>query len=247
MKTLSIMIKPASSLCNMRCSYCFYANVSDLRSVKSHGIMSSETVDHLLEKSFADLEEGDRFHVAFQGGEPTLAGLSFFQDFIAKVRKYTDKKSVAVDYAIQTNGLSLDSGYFPFFKEHGFLVGLSIDLDKKYHDYNRIDASRKGTFSRIIATKRQLESYKIPFNVLCVLTQPLSKHPQKVWNFIQTQGFSFVQFIPCLSELEAEFGVNKLVYFSGWILDLWQNTLSFQQFWNRHPHKIHHGGDNINV
>ncbi|MFI3250256.1 MAG: hypothetical protein R3Y07_04775 [Eubacteriales bacterium] len=68
MKTLSMMIKPASSLCNMRCLYCFYADVSDLREVKSHGVMTSETVDHLLNKSIEELEDGDRFHVAFQGG-----------------------------------------------------------------------------------------------------------------------------------------------------------------------------------
>ncbi|MFI3250255.1 MAG: SPASM domain-containing protein [Eubacteriales bacterium] len=135
-----------------------------------------------------------------------------------------------MDYAIQTNGLSLDPGYFPFFKEHGFLVGLSLDLDKKYHDFNRIDSSGEGTFSRILATKRELEAHKVPYNVLCVLTSPLSKHPQKVWNFIQKEKLGFVQFIPCLGELEGNSTNLSLTskgfshFYSG-LLPLWFDSL----------------------
>ena len=40
MKQLSVMLKPASSLCNMRCKYCFYADVSSLRDVSSYGPVS---------------------------------------------------------------------------------------------------------------------------------------------------------------------------------------------------------------
>lgn len=79
MKQLSIMIKPASSLCNMRCKYCFYADVSSLRSVDSFGIMAQDTTDRVLGHIFSDLAPGDRLILAFQGGEPTLAGLDYFR------------------------------------------------------------------------------------------------------------------------------------------------------------------------
>lgn len=100
MKSLSIMIKPASSLCNMRCKYCFYANVSDLREIKSHGIMTEDTVKILLEKVFENLESGDQLSIAFQGGEPTLAGINFFQNFSHQVDFHLETKKVSVQYSI---------------------------------------------------------------------------------------------------------------------------------------------------
>lgn len=76
-KSVSVLIKPASSLCNLRCKYCFYADVSSLRKVKSFGRMKLETVDSLIENVFVDLNDGDQLTIAFQGGEPTLAGLRY--------------------------------------------------------------------------------------------------------------------------------------------------------------------------
>ena len=77
MKNLNVMIKPASSLCNMRCKYCFYADVASHREICSHGVMSEDTADRILANLRAELNEGDRVCFTFQGGEPTLAGLSF--------------------------------------------------------------------------------------------------------------------------------------------------------------------------
>ena len=86
MPPLSIMIKPASSLCNMRCEYCFYHDVSDIRDVKSFGVMSAETAENLIKKalSFAD---GESVAFAFQGGEPLIAGVDYFKNFISLVNK----------------------------------------------------------------------------------------------------------------------------------------------------------------
>ncbi|MEG0110205.1 MAG: 4Fe-4S cluster-binding domain-containing protein, partial [Oscillospiraceae bacterium] len=83
MKTISLLIKPASSLCNLRCKYCFYADVSNLRSIKSFGIMQENTVSAMLSNVFSEFGEGDTVNFAFQGGEPTMAGLNFFKSFIA--------------------------------------------------------------------------------------------------------------------------------------------------------------------
>ena len=106
MKTIRMMIKPASSLCDMRCKYCFYADVADARAVRSFGMMSDETTDAMLKSIASELEAGDAVGFAFQGGEPTLAGLPFFRRFIEKTREW---KNIRVSYALQTNGLSLDA------------------------------------------------------------------------------------------------------------------------------------------
>lgn len=202
MKTVSMMIKPASSLCNMRCKYCFYGNVSDLREVKSYGIMTSETVDAMLGKCFQYLEEGDHLNLAFQGGEPTLAGVSFFYELSQKINVFIEKNPIYISYSLQTNGLALEEGFFQCWKEHGFLIGLSLDFNKDTHNYYRVDSKGNGTFSQILATKKRLEKEKIPFNILCVLSHSLSKHPNKLWKEILKSEVKFIQFIPCLEDLD---------------------------------------------
>ena len=67
-KYYSIMIKPASSLCNLRCKYCFYANVSDLREVKSYGIMPYDLMEKMLSNIYDELDDNDQIDIAFQGG-----------------------------------------------------------------------------------------------------------------------------------------------------------------------------------
>lgn len=182
-KSVSVLIKPASSLCNLRCKYCFYADVSSLRKVKSFGRMKLETVDSLIENVFVDLNDGDQLTIAFQGGEPTLAGLRYYQYFLAKIKKQT--KKVGVHYAIQTNGMVINDAWCNLLKEHNFLVGLSIDGTPIYHDLNRVDVRGRGTFYRVMQTKKLFDQYGIEYNVLCVLTNPLAKHAKKVFDFFQ--------------------------------------------------------------
>lgn len=108
------MIKPASSLCNLRCKYCFYANVSDLREVKSFGVMKKEVYTKVTENIFKDLEAGDNLTIAFQGGEPTVAGIEFFEGFIKEVDRVN--KGVKVSYALQTNATLIDEKWANLFK-----------------------------------------------------------------------------------------------------------------------------------
>ena len=77
MKHNTFLVKPASSLCNLRCRYCFYDDVSNSRACKNMGLLSHEMAGELVEKAFAATEEGGSVHFLFQGGEPTLAGFGF--------------------------------------------------------------------------------------------------------------------------------------------------------------------------
>ncbi|KAF1295640.1 radical SAM/SPASM domain-containing protein [Enterococcus sp. JM4C] len=202
MKHISVLVKPASALCNIRCKYCFYADVSSLREVRSFGKMKSETAEKMIEHLFVDLVDGDELTLAFQGGEPTLAGLTYYKNIVAFVEQQT--KNVTVHYALQTNGLLINERWCQFLKEHQFLVGLSIDGHPLYHDLNRVDPKGRGTFQKVLATKELFDTYGIEYNILCVLTNPLAKEAKKVYRFLQEQSIQYVQFIPCLDELEAK-------------------------------------------
>ena len=200
-KSITVMIKSASSLCNMRCTYCFYCDAAALRSDKSFGVMTPETASRMISNVFADILQGDGLTFAFQGGEPTLAGLDFYRFFVSEVNRVKPDK-MKISYAFQTNGLAIDEEWCRFFKTNNFLAGLSIDAYADLHNQNRTDSSGKGTFSRVLKTKNLLLRYGVDFNMLCVLTAEAARRAGKIWKFIIRENIRFVQFIPCLSPFE---------------------------------------------
>ena len=199
MKHISVLIKPSSSLCNIRCKYCFYADVSSLRKVKSFGKMTLETAQKMIVHIYADLEDGDTLTLAFQGGEPTLAGLDFFESIVSFIKK--QKKKINVQYSIQTNGILINENWCHFLKKNQFLVGLSLDILPSQHNLNRIDTKGLGTFDRVMQTKTLFDSFGIEYNILCVLTNQLAKESKKIFQFLKEHHIQYIQFIPCLDDL----------------------------------------------
>ena len=74
----------------------------------------------------------------FQGGEPTVAGLPFFEAFAACARAKQPPK-VKLAFSIQTNGTLLTEDWAAFFQREGFLVGLSLDGYRVNHYAWRVD------------------------------------------------------------------------------------------------------------
>lgn len=227
MKHLSVLIKPASSLCNLKCNYCFYANISSLREVRSYGRMKEEVMEKMVINIYKDLRDGDHMTFAFQGGEPTLAGLKFFEKFVDCVTEQS--KKINVHYSIQTNGTLLNKHWAEFFKKNEFLVGLSIDSNSKFHNLNRKNTRGRGTFDSVIAAKKILDDYEVEYNILTVLTNDLALEPDTVFDFIKENDVRFIQFIPCMDDLDAEkrssFALTpeRFAYFYKHIYDLWEN------------------------
>ena len=201
MKYFSILIKPASSLCNMACRYCFYHDVAENREVKSYGIMTRDVAERMLENIFRYAGDSTDLTFLFQGGEPTVAGLQFFKDFIQIVDKYNENR-LPVHYGIQTNGYLIDEDWCRFLADHHFLVGLSQDGPRDIHDFCRPDASGKGTFSRTVQAICLFNEYKIDYNILSVITKQFARHPQAVWDYYRRSGIKYVQLIPCLKPLK---------------------------------------------
>lgn len=226
MKNLTVMIKPASSLCNLRCRYCFYADVSSHREQGSYGLMKQETADRVIGNIFSGISAGDRVTIAFQGGETTLAGLPFFRHFAEEASR--KKGNAQLQFALQTNGILLDEAWCAFLKEYKFLVGLSLDGPAEYHDGNRVDPAGEGTFRRVLAAKKLLDRYGVAYNVLTVLTGSLARHPAQIWNFMRQQDLRYVQFIPCLGELDGSPSRYALTpeRFSGFYCQLFRSWVS---------------------
>ena len=200
MKSIALLIKPASSNCNMKCKYCFYADVSDNRNLNSYGKMTHDVVDSIVDKVVNYFKDEVVINFCFQGGEPTLSTIEFFYYFIEQVDK-VKKDYHHINYAIQTNGLLIDASWIELFKKHDFLVGVSIDGFKSNHDKIRVDNFNDGTFDKIIKSVNLLKDNKINFNILTVLTSTLSENPKKLFDFYRRNNLNYVQLIPCMPSL----------------------------------------------
>lgn len=197
MKELQLLIKPVSSACDLQCRYCFYKEEAKHRKNADHGIMSLETMEILIDKA---LKAADTCVFGFQGGEPLLAGLSFYRQFVSCVRQKKKEKQ-QVFYTIQTNGMTLDDQWISFFKEENFLLGVSLDGVRKSHDENRVDHRGKGTFSQVFENLKKLQEKKVPFHILCVLNTQTAERIEAIYRFFIKKGFYEQQYIPCLDPL----------------------------------------------
>ncbi|MBQ2965084.1 MAG: SPASM domain-containing protein [Clostridia bacterium] len=195
MPPVSLMIKPASSLCNLSCEYCFYRDVSEHREHLGFGIMPQITARVLIEKALK-YADGESVAFAFQGGEPTLAGLDYFRFFVKTVKELNEKKS-PVFFSIQTNGTVIDEQWADFLSENDFLVGLSLDGDIEANKFRK-RPDGENTFFKIINTARLLEKHRVEFNILTVLTGYCAENIERIYSFFRFQRFGYLQFIPCL-------------------------------------------------
>lgn len=185
----------------MRCRYCFYHDVGKHRETPSYGVMLRDLAVRIIGNLCQDLEPGDELTIAFQGGEPTLAGLPWFERFVETMEARRGK--VRVNYALQTNGLLIDESWARFLHDHGFLTGLSLDLLERLHNANRRSPSGEGTWESGLRAKALLEDAGAQHNILTVLTNEMAAEPDKVWNALLRENIRFVQFIPCLEEMDA--------------------------------------------
>jgi len=200
-KISSLLIKPASALCNLDCSYCFYLDragdpYSDLHSRR----MSEPTLERLtagfLEYSYPNSA------FAFQGGEPTLAGPAFFEKLIA-LQKQHGRGGQSVSNALQTNGTLLTDRFCELFRAYNWLIGISIDGPEHIHDQYRMNKAGAGTWRKVMAGVELLKKHGVEFNALCVLSQANVEKAPEIYQFFRSLGIDYLQFIP-LSEFDAE-------------------------------------------
>jgi uncharacterized protein len=202
MKNMTVLIKPVSSSCNMRCRYCFYHDVARHRQTANLGMMNETTMKLLIDRAVTEIDEGGQLTFAFQGGEPTLCGKEFFENFIAYVKAAFAAKSCTASYVLQTNGLLLDDAFCEFLAQENFLLGVSLDGAAEVNDYNRIDTKGKSTFNRVQKSIQRLRRYKVDFNILSVITQRQLHHAESLYKFYERQKFTHVQLIPCIAGFE---------------------------------------------
>jgi uncharacterized protein len=221
----SILIKPASAVCNLDCEYCFYLDrAADPYADLAERTMSVDMLERLVDGYLFYSWPNSAF--AFQGGEPTLAGLRFFETLIGFQKRY-GRDGQMVSNSIQTNGILLDKDWCELFRSYSFLIGLSLDGPEEIHDRYRYNKAGHPTAAKVIESVALLQAEKIEFNILCVVSKANVSRAGEVFRFFRKLGISYLQFIP-LAEFHPDgsplpFTISAAEYgqFLCEIFDLW--------------------------
>ncbi len=201
MRHLSILIKPASGMCNMQCSYCFYYDIMKNREIANYGFMSEEILEEIVKKAYAETPAAISF--VFQGGEPMLCGLTFFIKFMAFVEQYNLKKTPTT-FALQTNGTLITPEFAAFFKANNFLIGISLDGNEEVHNLHRLMNNNSNSFTQTLKGIAILQDCQVDYNLLTVITNETAKNVKKTYQFLKTLGTSYLQFIPCINSFDSQ-------------------------------------------
>ena len=201
-----VMIKPRGAICNLDCRYCYFL-VKEHMYPGSEFRMSGSLLDTYT-RQYIDAQRVPEVTFAWQGGEPTLMGLDFFRQAVALQQKYR-KPGMTIHNALQTNGVTLDDAWGAFFREHDFLIGISLDGPRALHDVYRVDKGGKPTFDRVMRGVDVLKRHRVAFNVLTTVHAANAAHPLDVYRFLRDEvGAQFVQFIPIV-ERDNETGTQQ--------------------------------------
>lgn len=193
-----VMVKPIGAQCNLRCDYCFYLDKAGLYPKKKAADyrMRDETLENLVRSQIQSLAIGQReVQFAWQGGEPTLMGIPFFKRVVALQRKHAPR-DVSILNAFQTNGVLVTDEFARFFREHQFLVGVSVDGPEAMHDRFRRNTSGLGTFKAVMEGIECLNRHQVEYNLMTVVQSDNGQHPEEVYRFLTSLGSPFIQFIP---------------------------------------------------
>lgn len=223
MRQMTALIKPASSMCNLNCRYCFYCDEAEARSKNAASFMNTNTAKNLISKMYDFCGEKSTLTFMFQGGEPLLAGIDFYENFIETVDNLKTS-GTNVFYSLQTNGTLISEEFCKFFKKNDFLIGVSIDGNKELHNKNRSDS-----FDEAMKGIELLKNHGVNFNILSVITSQTDA--SAIFDFYIKNDFRDVQPIYCLDPLNGEkysysLSAKQLARFKKRLFNLWFSEIS---------------------
>jgi uncharacterized protein len=209
MKPFHIMAKPHGPICNLSCTYCYYLEKENLYPGNGRDFRMRDEVLENYVRQYILAQPAETIRFAWQGGEPTLLGVKFFERAIELQKKYAGGRKI--ENAFQTNGTLLDDKWGEFLARNNFLIGLSIDGPEELHDAYRVDKGGQPTFGRVMRGLSFLKKHGVDFNTLTVVNRKNSYHAGEVYRFLKQIGSTFLQFIPIVEQVSSEQDANGLV------------------------------------
>lgn len=197
-QAFNIMIKPVGSLCNLRCRYCYYLDKADIYGGKEPR-MTYEMLETFIREYIA---ANDVPEVLFNwhGGEPLLMGLDFYRKAIQLQKKYASGKRIR--NALQTNATLVTAEWADFFRENGFLIGVSLDGPKDVHDCYRAGKGGGSTSERVVKGIAELYKAGVDYNIMATVNRKSEGRGLEIYQFLKGAGTRFIQFMPVLEHVK---------------------------------------------
>lgn len=196
-QAFNIMIKPAGSLCNLRCHYCYYLDKAEIYGGREPR-MTLEMLETFVREYIAANDVPEVFF-NWHGGEPLLMGLDFYRKAMEFQKKYAGGKKV--HNTLQTNGTLLTAEWATFFRENNFLIGVSLDGPKDVHDRYRTGKGGGSTFDRVVKGMIHLYNARVEYNVMATVNRQCEGRGLEIYETLKTAGTRFIQFMPVLEHV----------------------------------------------
>lgn len=196
---LYVMPKPAGAACNLHCRYCYYLEKACLYRDSRGENMTEETLETFI-RQYIQSQTGEDILFVWHGGEPMLRPLSFYRKALRLQQYYGRGRRIS--NAIQTNGTLINDEWARFLRQHGFLVGVSIDGPRAFHDAYRLSAGGKPSFDRVMRGIRLLNQYQVDWNAMAVVNNLNGSHPLEFYHFFKEIGCHYIQFTPIVERLQ---------------------------------------------
>lgn len=192
-RPLYVMLKPAGSLCNLRCKYCYYLEKNNLYQDQKSHVISDQMLEKFI-KEYIESQTTPDVLFCWHGGETLMRPISFYRKALELQRTYA--RGRRIDNSIQTNATLLTDEWCEFFRENNFLVGVSIDGPQEFHDEYRRTATGKPTFHKVMQGIRLLNKHGVEWNALAVVNDFNADYPLDFYHFFKEIGCHYIQFTP---------------------------------------------------
>ena len=197
-RPMYVMLKPAGSLCNLRCKYCYYLEKDKLYKQCKNHVISDELLEKFI-KEYIEAQTTPQVLFTWHGGETLMRPISFYKRALELQRIYGRGRQI--DNCIQTNGTLITDEWCQFFKDNNFLVGVSIDGPQEFHDEYRRTATNKPTFVKVMNGINLLNKHGVEWNALAVVNDYNADYPLEFYRFFKQIGCKYIQFSPIVERV----------------------------------------------
>lgn len=200
-RPLYVMTKPVSSMCNLNCEYCYYlekANIYRNEDKAARFTMSDELLERFI-REYIESQTMPQVLFSWHGGEALMRPLSFYKRVMELQRRYA--RGMQIDNSIQTNGTLLTDEWCEFFRENGWLVGVSIDGPQEFHDEYRRNKMGQPSFRKVMQGINLLKKHGVEWNALAVVNDYNADYPLEFYNFFKEIECHYIQFTPIVERL----------------------------------------------
>ncbi len=221
MKELTLQIKPVGNHCNLKCTYCYAAPFKSSK----FKILKLDILDEIIKQAFSIT---DNLIISWHGGEPMMAGLDFYKNYMKIVKKYKKQNQTIINM-IQTNATLINDDFAKFFKDNEFIVSVSLDGDEKSHNKNRLINHKLGSFNNVMNGVKILRKNGINPPVIATVTQSTYNDGIKNFEFFVKNGFKEIKYSPVYDSNNDNFSISSDLW-SQYLINIFNKWLKLRDY-----------------